>query len=269
VGELRLEHSDVSLSALEFGGRGPPVVLLHGLAGYAGEWAETASWLRERHRVFALDQRGHGGSTRAPATVAPEAFVGDVVAWLDALGLVRASLVGQSFGGLIAFLVAAWHPDRVARLVVAEASPSPDANAEREVRDWLASWPVPFADKDAAIRFFGGVSPRARAWAGGLETRADGLWPRFEAKTLLRALREASSGWWDDWSSIPSPTLVVRGEHGLATEEAREMAARLDGAALETVSGAGHDVHLESPEEWRQVVGRFLNPGRGSHPAKD
>jgi pimeloyl-ACP methyl ester carboxylesterase len=262
VDALRLERGDVSLRGLDFGGRGPPVALLHGLAGYAQEWADTASWLCQHHRVVAFDQRGHGASTRIPLTVAPEAFVADVAAWLDALGLDRASLVGQSFGGLIAFLVAARHPDRVARLVVAEASPSPDANAEREVRDWLASWPVPFVDKAAAIRFFGGESPRARAWAGGLEVRADGLWPRFEAETLLRALREASSGWWDDWSSIRSPTLIVRGEHGLATEEAREMVARLDGAALETVSGAGHDVHLESPEEWRHVVGRFLDPGR-------
>jgi pimeloyl-ACP methyl ester carboxylesterase len=82
-----------------FGGRGPPAVLLHGLAGYGGEWADTASWLRERHRVVALDQRGHGGSTRVPATVAPDDFVGDVLAWLDELGLEQPCLVGRRSAG--------------------------------------------------------------------------------------------------------------------------------------------------------------------------
>jgi pimeloyl-ACP methyl ester carboxylesterase len=258
VRELRLEHGDVSLSALEFGGRGPPVILLHGLAGYAGEWAETASWLRERHRVVALDHRGHGGSTRAPATVAPEAFVGDVVAWLDALGLEGASLVGQSFGGLIAFLTAAAHPERVQRLVVAEASPSSDPAAEPEVREWLESWPAVFPDEEAALRFFGGDSLRARVWAGGLETREDGLWPRFDTETLLRVLRESASAHWEAWSSIRCPTMVVRGEDGLAAEKARAMAVRLDTATLETVPDAGHDVHLEQPAEWRRVVEPFL-----------
>jgi pimeloyl-ACP methyl ester carboxylesterase len=263
VGELRLEHADASLCAFDFGGRGPPVVLLHGLAGYAGEWTDTASWLREHHRVVALDQRGHGGSTRVPASVAPEAFVGDVVAWLDALGQGLASLVGQSYGGVIAFLTAAAHPKRVQRLVVAEASPSPDPAAEPEVQEWLEAWPVPFLDEEAAIRFFGGDSLRARAWAGGLEAREDGLWPRFDAGTVLRTLRESASGHWDAWSSIRCPTLIVRGEHGMAAEEAGVMAARLEDAVLATVPGAGHDVHLEQAAEWRRVVQPFLAPNGG------
>ena len=260
---LSLERGDVSLRALDFGGRGPPVLLLHGLAGYAGEWADTASWLSESHQVVAPDQRGHGASTRSPPAVAPADFVADVVAWLDALGLERASLVGQSFGGLIAFLVAAWHPERVSRLVVAEASPAPDPRAEAELRDWRESWPAPFDDEQAARRFFGGDSLRGRAWAGGLEERGGGLWPRFDAETLLRALCEAASGWWDTWSSLRCPTLVVRGEHGLAAEEAQAMAGALDDAMLETIAGAGHDVHLESPSDWRRIVQPFLASNGG------
>ena len=257
--QLRLDREDVSLSAVDFGGYGSPIVLLHGLAGYAGEWSDTSAWLHERHRVVAVDQRGHGASTRTPATVAPESFVEDVAAWLDVLRLEQASLVGQSFGGLIAFLAAALHPDRVTRLVVAEASPAADPDVEAEVREWLAEWPVPFADEAAAIRFFGGDSVRARAWAGGLEARPSGLYPRFDADTVLSALREAACGWWDAWSSIRCPTLIVRGEHGLAGEMAQTMAAQVRDAAVATVRGAGHDVHLEDPGEWRRIVQPFLD----------
>lgn len=261
--ELRLQRGDVSLCALDFGGRGQSAVLLHGLAGYAGEWAETAAWLRERHRVVALELRGHGGSSRAPSGVVPGAFVGDVVAWLDALGLERSSLVGQSFGGLIAFLTAAAHPERVVRLVVAEASPSPDPAAESVMREWLESWPVPFPDDKAAIRFFGSDSLRGRAWAGGLERREDGLWPRFAADTLFRALRASAVDHWNAWSSIGCPTLIIRGEHGMPDEEAQRMASRLEDAVVETVSGAGHDVHLEQPVEWRRMVQLFLASNGG------
>jgi pimeloyl-ACP methyl ester carboxylesterase len=256
---LQLEREDVVLQAVDFGGRGPAVVLLHGLAGYGGEWTDTASWLRRRHRVVAPDLRGHGESTRTPSTVAPEAFVADVISWLDALGLERAAVVGQSFGGLIAFLTAAWYPDRVERLVVAEASPAPDPNAENELRDWLESWPVPFPNLEAAVRFFGGDSLRARAWALGLEQREDGLWPSFDPETLLRALREAAAGWWDEWRSIRCPTLVVRGEHGLTAEAARAMATGVEGVQREVVTDAAHDVHLERPEDWRRIIQRFLD----------
>jgi pimeloyl-ACP methyl ester carboxylesterase len=57
---------------------------------------------------------------------------------------------------------------------------------------------------------------------------------------------------------VRCPTLIVRGERGLAPEVARAMVARAEDAVLESIPGAGHDVHLERPADWRRVVGRFL-----------
>jgi pimeloyl-ACP methyl ester carboxylesterase len=255
-----LSRLGVLLSALDYGGEGAPVVLLHGLAGNAEEWANTASWVKDNHRVVGLDHRGHGKSMRCPPSVEPAALVEDVVAWLDELELERVALVGQSFGGHIAFLIAASHPDKVARLVVAEASPSPDHEAEQAVRSWLESWPVPFQDHQAAIQFFGGNSLWARSWSSGLERRGDGLWPTFDVHTLVRMLREiASRDHWDAWQSIRCPTLIVRGERGMGEDDAACMAAKLErGAIVATVRDAGHDVHLEQPEEWRNAVEPFL-----------
>lgn len=255
---LWIERDGLALHALDFGGFGPPVLLLHGLAGYAGEWAETASWLRESHRVVAPDQRGHGESARLPPIVTPDAFVGDVTAWFDLLQLDEPWLIGQSYGGLIAFLTAAAHPERVKRLVVAEASPAPDLQAEPSVRAWLESWPTPFPDDDAAVQFFGGNPGRAQAWADGLEARDDGLWPRFDPETLLTVLRESAGGHWEAWDAIRCSTLIVRGEHGMPAKEAAAMAARLSRADVATVRGAGHDVHLEQVAAWRAVVEPFL-----------
>ena len=258
---LWIERDGVALHALDFGGPGRALLLLHGLAGYAGEWAESAPWLCKERRVVALDQRGHGASGRVPPVVTPVAFVADVLAWVDWLQADRVALLGQSFGGLIAFLAAASHPDRVERLVVAEASPAPDPDAESRVHAWLRSWPTPFPDESSARRFFGDNPDRSRAWARGLEAREDGLWPRFDQTVLLEALRTSASGYWDAWCSVRCPTLIVRGEHGMPAAETETMAARLSQAAVETVRGAGHDVHIEQPAAWRAVVEPFLSDG--------
>ena len=258
---LWLEHEGLALHAVDFGGSGPPVLLLHGLAGYAGEWAGTASWLTENHRAVAPDQRGHGESTRSPPVVTPDAFVGDVIAWIDRLQLAELTLIGQSYGGLIAILTAGAHPDRFKRLVIAEASPAPDPHAEPDVRAWLESWPRPFPDESAALEFFGDTQDRARAWVEGLEEREDGLWPRFDPETLLAAVRESAGAHWEAWDSIRCPTLIVRGEHGMPAEEAQTMVAHQERAVVATVPDAGHDVHLEQATAWRAVVELFLAAG--------
>ena len=97
--ELVLQRDGVRLSRLDYGGDGPCVLLLHGLAGHAGEWAETAGWLTEHGRVVALDARGHGGSERLPADVSPGAHVADAAFAVERLGLDPVVLVGQSLGG--------------------------------------------------------------------------------------------------------------------------------------------------------------------------
>ncbi len=149
------------------------MLLLHGLAGHAGEWSETATWLTGNHRALALDQRGHGLSTHAPKDVSREAHVADVAFVIDQLNLGPVVLIGQSLGGNLAFLVAARHPDLVSGLLVAETSPDADPlgeSAER-LRRWLEGWPTPFPSREAALSFFGGASLYASAWTVGWSTR--------------------------------------------------------------------------------------------------
>jgi pimeloyl-ACP methyl ester carboxylesterase len=252
----------VRLAGVDFGGDGPPALLLHGLAGHAGEWAETAGWLTERCRVLALDARGHGRSERFPSDVSPAAHVADTVFAIEQLQLDRVTLVGQSLGGVMALLVAAERPDLIRGLVVADASPAAGDEAEvTEVAEWLRRWPVPFPTRDAAAAFFGGPSLRAEAWADGLEDRGDGWWPRFDVDVMVRTLREAAAlDYWRDWEGIRCPALVVRAGDGMVpAAEARAMAERLATARLVELEGAGHDLHLERPGEWRATVSAFLD----------
>jgi pimeloyl-ACP methyl ester carboxylesterase len=256
-----LRRGEVELSCLDYGGDGPPVLLLHGLAGHAGEWLETARRLTERHRVLALDLRGHGLSTTRPADISPEAHAADVAAAIEAFAVAPVALVGQSLGANLALLTAALHPQLVRALVVAEGYPGadPQGTAAASIERWLASWPRPFASRRDAVAFFGG-GPRGEAWADGLAERDGSLWPRFDAAVLVGTLREALRvDRWAEWESIACPALAVRAANGyFDAATIRAMAARGRDCAYAEVADAGHDLHLEQPAGWIAAIGPFL-----------
>ncbi|GAA2419755.1 alpha/beta hydrolase [Streptomyces glaucus] len=251
----RLAHRDHTPSppAPETG----PVLLLHGLAGHQGEWDDLVPrLLADGHRVVTYDARGHGASTRRPATVTRACHVRDAVALIEHLALAPVTLVGQSLGGHTAMLLAAHHPDLVRSLVLVEAGPGgPSPELPDRTARWLDSWPVPFASPEEARRFLG-----HRAWAAGLERRPDGWHPRFDRTTMIDTVSElATTAYWDAWSRVTSPTLLVRGEHGTLTEQdATKALTRRPATRHVLVPDAGHDVHLDQPGRLHEEIARFL-----------
>ncbi len=140
----------------DVGVHAPPVLILHGLAGSANEFLPTAMALYPQFRMILMDQRGHGLSTRRPVNLGCEASVRDVVAVIDATcSGTPVRLVGQSMGAHTAMLVSSARPDLVDRLVMLEGHVhgSEDPGEARRLGEFFASWPVPFAHKDAARAF--------------------------------------------------------------------------------------------------------------------
>ncbi len=256
------ERDGTGLSVCDYGGAGVPLVLLHGLAGHGGEWADTARAQVSHARVLAPDGRGHGSSERFPRDVSRQSHVDDVAFLIEQFELGPVVLVGHSLGGVTAMLVAAERPDLLKGLVVVEAGPA-EGTVESilDVEEYLSVWPTPFDSRDAAERFFGGPSLRARRWADGLEQRDDGLWPMFDREVIGRTLRSAvGRDCWDKWNEIRSPALVVRAEQGtLPAAEAAEMLGGNLAAELVVISGAGHDLHLDRPGEWNRALAAFLD----------
>jgi pimeloyl-ACP methyl ester carboxylesterase len=252
----------------EFGGDGPSVLLLHGLAGHAEEWAQTASWLATRNRVVALDARGHGRSERFPGDVSRDAQVNDTVFVIEQLSLQPVVVVGQSVGGLTALSLAARRPDLLRGLVLVDASPSDGGDGVEEAvaptAVALREWPASFASYAEAEGFFAerfGAGLAADAWTSGLEHVEDGWRPRFDVEVMVQTLRDALSVTsWDEWASISCPTLIVRAGYGvIEPETVEEMGRRLPSARSVEIAAAAHDLHLDRPDEWRQVLTHFLD----------
>jgi pimeloyl-ACP methyl ester carboxylesterase len=257
----------VRLACLDHGGEGPPALLVHGMAGHAGEWDGTAAWLSPSHRVVAPDARGHGRSERRPGDLSRAAFVDDLAYWIELLGLAPAVVIGQSLGAHTAFLLAARRPELVRAVVVAEAAPEPDPDAPASVEAWLRSWPLPFASHEDALAFFGDTT-WGRAWAGGLERRDDGLGPAFDVDVMVAALDEAERSFWDEWRRVRCPALVVRADDdGIPEALVERMVTDAPQATAAVVPGAGHDLHLHQPDAWRAAVEPFLRTTRGQTPS--
>ena len=120
--ELVFERDGVHLAGVDFGERARRFCCYTGWPATPAS-GPTAGWLSERGRVVALDARGHGGSERFPADVSPRAHIADAVFAVEQLQLGPSVVIGQSFGGLTAILLAAARPDLVRGLVVADAGP--------------------------------------------------------------------------------------------------------------------------------------------------
>jgi pimeloyl-ACP methyl ester carboxylesterase len=253
---------DATICYLDSGGSAPPVVLVHGLAGHAGEWISTMCHLAGRWRALALDQRGHGRSTRRPHDLSRATFADDVVAVITAAGIDQpVVLVGQSMGAHTAFITAARYPHLVRHLVMIESDVGGGGNEDLvALRAALASWPAPFPDTARALTFFGGDTAPARAWVDGLEPREDGLWPRWNLEVMLETMRPIfDHEAWPEWAALSPPTLLVLGQSGLIdTDRIERMRAVRSATRVVTIAQAGHDVHLEQPHAWLRALDAFL-----------
>ena len=212
--------------------------------------------LGERYRPLAPDIRGHGEAAgRVPVSL--EAVIEDVAA----LAPQQFALAGYSMGGRLALHAALALSDRVERVVLIGASPGIEDAVERGARvkaderlasEIEASTIEAVAERWATTAVLADQSPNVREAA-----RRDRL--RNTPAGLARALRGLGTGAlppvWDRLGELTMPVALVVGERDAKFREiAERMAARIPGAAVHTVAGAGHAVHLEAPARVARIL---------------
>jgi pimeloyl-ACP methyl ester carboxylesterase len=137
---------------LQLRGRGPAVIMMHGLAGSKALWSEFAETLAGHgFRAIAFDHRGHGRSTDAgrPWTIAD--LADEPASLMDSLGIERAALIGHSMGGRTLIEFAVSHPERVWAVVPVGAHSEAPGSPERIAEDaaFAARFEAEFARKRA------------------------------------------------------------------------------------------------------------------------
>lgn len=260
IGGLRFHYTD-------WGGDGPPLVMLHGLTGHARTWDYTAAALSGRYRVLALDQRGHGDTDWAPKYgFAPMAQ--DLLGFLDALDLREVTLMGLSMGGIVSFVFAAAHPERVRRLVVMDIGPEIARAGATNVASALAAKDT-FSSEDEAFTQARASNPRPTD--DRLRHRVSHNLRKLPDGTLTfkydKALRDPRNLFdltveqrWEAWRTVSCPVLLVRGNDSdvLAAETAQRMLAENPNARLASVPECGHSITLDNPDGMLEVVSPWL-----------
>jgi pimeloyl-ACP methyl ester carboxylesterase len=255
----------VRLHVEDGGGAGPAVAFSHGLFWDTRLFAPQVEALSRTRRCIAWDHRGQGRSEVTASGYDMDTLAGDAIALLDQLGAGPVHLVGLSMGGFVAMRVALARPDLVRSLVLLDTSadPEPESNRPRYrllrlIGGWFGlgavigrvmpilfgrtflSDPARAEDREAYRRR---VLGNDRV---GILRAIDGVLARSGIASQLHALR--------------IPTLVIVGEHDVATPpaKARALAEAIPGARLCMIPGAGHTSTLEQPEAVTAVLEDFL-----------
>lgn len=256
-------------------GNGPPVILVHGFSASMWHWEYQQTALSTSHRVLTLDLLGSGLSEKPDILYTPNQFVDFFSKFMDALGIKRASLVGNSMGAGLVIGMALVHPDRVNRMVLISGLPT-------QIRVKLASPVIKYA-----------LDSRLPAWLVNLGNKLSGRRPTriflselvhnsgflTEAvieRSYLNRKRPGTMGpllaieknlaLWEDGlarrlGEIRHPTLILWGaeDRVFPPQVGHDLHATIASSTFIAIPDAGHMPQWERPEVVNPMLIQFLN----------
>src|SRR5262245_31304795 len=237
---------------------GEPIVFLHGWPDSSFSFSRVMPLMPAPHRLFAMDQRGFGDSERPASDYRIDDLAADAVAFLDAVGVECATLVGHSLGSFVARCVAIARPERVARLVLVGTTTRVDGPLASEVQTSLATLgdPVPL---EFAREFQSSTVHAPVPEAFFEQMLAESV------KAPARVWREVFAGAlaYDDAAQlarIGAPTLLVWGAHDAYFPRAAQETLRssIPDARLVIYPHIGHCPNWEWPEQLATDLAAFV-----------
>ena len=239
-------------------GEGQPLVFLHGMSSCAEAWFQQFEAFSPFFRVIAYDSVNHGHSANSPRDEAEPDRADELEGFLQALGLTRPILAGNSMGALTTLRWAVRHPDAAAALIPSAMGIGPFPGGAARI----GAEPL-----DEQTLFL----PVGDSLTEGLRTRDPLLYERYlrirSTATRLEALRHprprsmgrpSREDLDEGVATIRSPMLVVVGELDWLAPNARALAAAVPGAKLHVVKNSPHNVYYETAAEYNHVVAEFL-----------
>ncbi|MEX0809344.1 MAG: alpha/beta fold hydrolase [Dongiaceae bacterium] len=253
-------------------GQGEPVLLLHGIPTWSYLYHDVIPLLEPHCRVLAPDFLGHGYSDRRDRfDRSLRAQTEMILAFLDALGLEKVTIVGHDTGGGVALIMGIEHPDRVARLVltnvvafdswpiddmIALGNPTWRSKAPKEVADFVAAG-LP-----------DGLHNKHRLTD---EFREGIVAPYSDEEGKISLIRNASAlntnhttALMDRHGEIAAPTLVLWGVHDpwQTIGDGERLAREIPGATLVRIENASHWLQQDTPEPFARGILDFLKTSR-------
>jgi 2-hydroxy-6-oxonona-2,4-dienedioate hydrolase len=245
-------------------GRGPVVVLLHGLGGDGSRWAPNIGPLSREFRVIALDQIGFGQSDKPLANYHTGMLSEFLARFLATIGVSKASLVGNSMGASVALYTAVHYPQVVDRLVLADcaclravgaAASAPAASHRRDIQNGVTSeetrdfFRILFHDKSLVTD----------------KVVEDNLVLRLQSAFAISKIQESGARGLGSISQeqahgVNAPTLIIWGKFDQLDNPALAdlLAETIPRSRKVLIDDSGHMPQLEKPAEFNRIVTEFL-----------
>jgi pimeloyl-ACP methyl ester carboxylesterase len=258
-GRVELE-TGIHMHVAEMGdAAGVPIILLHGYSDSWFSFSRVLPLLGDRYRLYALDLRGHGNSDRPASGYLMRDLAEDVVAFMDAKRIARATIIGHSMGSFVAQQVAIAAPRRVSRLVLIGSVTEP-----RKFGDFMAL--------KAAVETLPEPVPYEFARDFQVSTIHKGVSDAFLKRAIAESLKMPARVWRELMKGMLAtepalalgrtqiPTLVVQGEkdtYAIRSEQ-DALVALIRTAKLKIYRDTGHALHWERPRQFARDLRAFM-----------
>lgn len=250
-------------------GAGEPLILIHGFNMDVNTWIENIDALAENNKVYGIDLWGQGFSTRDSIDPGYELYVEQLLSFMDAFDIQKATLVGHSMGGGTIITFAVQYPERVERLILVDSTGIPNPLPLRSkfftlpgVGEFLLSinnnyfrrknlrdiW---FYEKDRITDEVFDDITQFQKIEGSSEILLEILRKDF-FHTLGDEIKQLSQ--------LEIPTLIIWGRHdtSIPVKVGKEMHRRLVGSRYEVIENGGHMPNFDNPEQFNRIVREYL-----------
>lgn len=244
-------------------GKGPALVLIHGMSGDSTEWAHIIPELSKEVRCIAVDLRGHGKSEKPDQPYTQNLFAEDTATLLDTLKIDKAYICGASMGGFVALKMALNYPEKVEGLILIDTA----ARMPAKSIEVAGKWGKIFVEKgleayiEAEIKDI--FHPMfARRHKNEIEAFADSMRTR-DSSTVVRIQQgymQSPPIMEKEIKNIKVPTLIIHGREDevVPAEEAEFMHNQIRNSQIAIIPFSGHGALLERKDFFIDLILYFI-----------
>lgn len=250
----------LSLKTTHYKGKGPELLLIHGVSSNGGGWDSVIDELSECFSPITVDLRGHGESAKPESGYLYDDYIGDIEGLFEALDLKNPLIMGHSLGGIITLWWAARHPSQAKALVIEDSPLRSGEDFRPAFEEWLRLNAMPYED---LVDLNMAEHPE---WSREMaESRAHAMFstkrPVFQ-ELMADSLANHGADRISEIERISSPVLLIHGDHqtgGMVhPEDIAALPKRLPNARTVRIPNGSHTLHRSSKAEFLAAAVPFL-----------
>ena len=259
-------ETNVVAANVKVEGAGPAIVLIHGFGAAMDWWDDIAPALAANHRVIRVDLIGHGGTEAPRPGYSIERQAALVSAILDKLGVDLVTVIGHSMGGEVATALAEIKPERIERMILIDSPPiagttftiTTEAYLEPVLGQFLSHFMSDRAIRGGLAQGFAPGFPVPEKFVADMKQLTYTAFRTAHEEIIAYRKGEATYARIAALKPVP-PLLAISGTRdAIVPPENIELFARVPGAKVVMIEGAGHSPMVESPAKVLEVIEDFL-----------